>query len=296
MELKQLKCFLTVAQLKNFTRAAEFLYTSQSSLSYQIARLEEEIGGALFVRSAPVALTPRGESLLPHVENILRQVGNLSEIYRHHIELPSQSLHLGISDLGHECMFNACLEDMANFFEENRQIKLDAKLMSNDACKTGLLNGDLDLALITRVHMETLVPALDSKTVLLDRHVLVFHRHYQGLPQDKLLRELPLALHTGNIKGNRRIFSALGLEENYSNFLLADNLTTLSLYALSKRAIAIYPRSYFDFSNIPLLKAMEIDQKSILLKRDIAWNKQRASTAVRSFVQNMPEASLQAID
>lgn len=51
MNSQQVEYFLEVVRQGSFTKAAEILYTSQPSLSRQIAKLEEEIGTSLFNRS-----------------------------------------------------------------------------------------------------------------------------------------------------------------------------------------------------------------------------------------------------
>ena len=51
MELKQLEYFLTVSNLKSFTRAAEQLYISQPSVTTAIRRLEDELGIILVERN-----------------------------------------------------------------------------------------------------------------------------------------------------------------------------------------------------------------------------------------------------
>lgn len=61
MTLKQIDCAVEVAYTLNYHRAAENLFISQPSLSYQIQTLEEEVGFAIFRRSARgTALTPAG--------------------------------------------------------------------------------------------------------------------------------------------------------------------------------------------------------------------------------------------
>lgn len=48
MDMKQLKTFLYVAELNSFTQAADKLGYSQSTVSFQIRRLEEELDCTLF--------------------------------------------------------------------------------------------------------------------------------------------------------------------------------------------------------------------------------------------------------
>lgn len=72
--LRELECFLTIAKEKNYTRAAEKLYTSQPALSRTITRMEGEIGKPLFIRkNRSVELTPAGESLLRHAQHIMQE-------------------------------------------------------------------------------------------------------------------------------------------------------------------------------------------------------------------------------
>lgn len=61
MDLYQIRYFLTIAELGNFTKAAEKLYVSQPSLSAGIKKLERELDAKLFERGGRnVILTPAG--------------------------------------------------------------------------------------------------------------------------------------------------------------------------------------------------------------------------------------------
>ena len=65
MELRQLEHFVTVAEERHFTRAAELLQISQSGLSASIRALESELGTSLFIRTTRrVELTAAGQALL----------------------------------------------------------------------------------------------------------------------------------------------------------------------------------------------------------------------------------------
>jgi LysR family hydrogen peroxide-inducible transcriptional activator len=78
VELEQLRHFLTVAEVENFTRAAERVGLSQPALSRSVGRLEEELGQPLFERQARrVALTDAGRRLLDRARNVLVMADDL---------------------------------------------------------------------------------------------------------------------------------------------------------------------------------------------------------------------------
>ena len=72
MEFDQLRYFLRVAELQNFTRAAEELGISQPALSRSIQRLEDELGQPVFERQArSLALTDAGTLLVSRAQHVL---------------------------------------------------------------------------------------------------------------------------------------------------------------------------------------------------------------------------------
>lgn len=72
MEFRQLRYVQTVAQERNFTRAAERLHIAQPSLSQQIGKLEQELGVLLFDRTPQVVrLTDAGERFIEKASMIL---------------------------------------------------------------------------------------------------------------------------------------------------------------------------------------------------------------------------------
>lgn len=50
MDFEQLRAFYTLAQTKNFTKAAEMLHLVQSTVTMRIKQLEEKVGKPLFTR------------------------------------------------------------------------------------------------------------------------------------------------------------------------------------------------------------------------------------------------------
>jgi DNA-binding transcriptional LysR family regulator len=79
MELKLLRAFLTVAELRHFGHAAEVLCVSQPALSKQIVALEESLGARLFERGRHGAeITTFGAGFLPDAQSLVRDA---DEIY-----------------------------------------------------------------------------------------------------------------------------------------------------------------------------------------------------------------------
>lgn len=72
MNTDLLRTFLEVARTRHFGRAAENLFLTQSAVSSRIKQLEGVLGVSLFTRQRNnILLTPAGERLLPHAENLL---------------------------------------------------------------------------------------------------------------------------------------------------------------------------------------------------------------------------------
>lgn len=71
MELRNLITFIHVAELGSFTRAGELLGYSQSTISFQIKQLEDELGCLLFDRiNHTITLTERGHELVSYAHRI----------------------------------------------------------------------------------------------------------------------------------------------------------------------------------------------------------------------------------
>jgi len=83
MELRNLISFINVAELGSFTKAAEQLGYSQSTISFQIKQLEDELGCLLFERiNHTITLTERGHELISYAH----QVRTLTDEFKENFE------------------------------------------------------------------------------------------------------------------------------------------------------------------------------------------------------------------
>jgi DNA-binding transcriptional LysR family regulator len=72
LDLDAVQAFLLVAELQNFTRAAEASGTTQSAVSLKIKRLEDRLGRRLIERTPrSVRLTGKGDDFLVHARDLM---------------------------------------------------------------------------------------------------------------------------------------------------------------------------------------------------------------------------------
>ncbi|MBE6097858.1 MAG: LysR family transcriptional regulator [Schwartzia succinivorans] len=146
MLLKQIQYFMAVAQTRHFTRASEQMYVSQSALSQQITKLENDMGVTLINRlSHPIELTKAGEEFAKYGADVLTAVENLQEHMQAWQSTGRSTLHIGmITGLG-----NLPLADiLAKFNTEHSDIKLTLATQLSKALCEQLEDGTIDLAII----------------------------------------------------------------------------------------------------------------------------------------------------
>jgi len=98
MTFRQFEIFLAVARAKSFTRAAETLHVSQSTLSQHVLELERELGVRLFDRlGRTVTLTEGGRLLEEHATRIATTVASVRRALDELKGLERGSLVIGAS-------------------------------------------------------------------------------------------------------------------------------------------------------------------------------------------------------
>lgn len=96
MDTQKIQYFLTVAQEKSLSRAADKLFLTQQGVGKAITQLEEELGVKLFYRSnTGVALTPHGQAFEKYARPFLHQQDYMLSCMRAERESLEQELSLG---------------------------------------------------------------------------------------------------------------------------------------------------------------------------------------------------------
>lgn len=142
MELRQLKYFVKIAQMGNFSKASKQLYVSQSALSQQIRLLEDELNVRLFVRNKhSVSLTECGSELLPLAVNILQNVIACRERINSLKDLVRGELNIGVTFTLEPCVREA----MLGFMKVHPNITVNAYYRSVSELLHELHNNKVDV-------------------------------------------------------------------------------------------------------------------------------------------------------
>ncbi|WP_398954424.1 LysR family transcriptional regulator [Streptomyces sp. GC420] len=145
----RLAYFAGVARTEHVTRAAEQLSVPQSTLSRAMARLEEDLGVALFARRGrTVALTPAGRAFLASVERALVEVERAAESVRADADPAAGKVAFGfLHTLGSETV----PELIRAFRVDHPRVRFQLVQTYGEAMIERLRAGELDLCLTSPV-------------------------------------------------------------------------------------------------------------------------------------------------
>lgn len=99
MEIRTLRYFLEAAREENMSKAAERMHISQSALSKQLKRLDEELGKKLFVRhSFSIELTEEGMLLRKRAEDLLSMADKITAEFASMDDIIGGNIYFGCAE------------------------------------------------------------------------------------------------------------------------------------------------------------------------------------------------------
>lgn len=102
MDIQQLRYFVCIAKYLNFTKAAEECFVAQTTISYQISELENELGFRLFNRDKKsVSLTGPGACFLEPAKELIKRAEYSVKLAQNVNANVSETLSVGY--FGHIC-------------------------------------------------------------------------------------------------------------------------------------------------------------------------------------------------
>lgn len=178
MTTKQMEYILELSQTLNFNRAAENLYISQPTMTYQIHSAEQELGFRIFDRSGKGAsLTPAGVQFVTSLRNVYHELNlaiwqgqNFSKQYH-------EDLRIGVPI---RSALHFLPEAIHRFMAEKPDCSISPMFQWYQV-KDHFLNGELDLIFAVELEMNQ-VPDI-KKHHLFDSHIYFVCRQDDVLAQ-----------------------------------------------------------------------------------------------------------------
>lgn len=284
MTLLQLEYFMNVAHTLHFMHSAENLYVSQSSLSYAINTLEEELGVPLFVRKKGrrVVLSTYGKEFLPYVENILQYV-HKGKMHMKYMQNPGGGI-VRVS-FGYINGASVIAKMFKEFYKENTDKEIEIKLQINNSVKKiekDVLSGDIDLTFTSSSN----VSGLDQKVFMEQKLVVMLPRLHPLSGRKRLtiedIKDEPLIGYSQGWNLSNwinEIFSSCGYYPNVIEYQL--DWTAEITYIMMGRGIGILPRIPVDENEITVIPLEHpLNKRNIYL----CWSKE--ITGVASYVRD----------
>lgn len=145
MEMHCIRYFVAVAQVMNFTRAAERCRVKQPTLTRAIKKLEDELGGDLFHRErSQTHLTELGRSVLPYLEQCYKSAKAAEELAAKYRRGKFSTLRIAVS-------YTVAMDLLAPHLKEAMtsvaEMELDYCRGTAEEITELLKNGDVELAI-----------------------------------------------------------------------------------------------------------------------------------------------------
>lgn len=186
MDLQILRFFVTAAQAKSFSAAADKLLYAQSNLSSRIKQLEEELGVTLFYRyKKGVSLTASGEVLYDYALKILN-LADEAVIAVKNDDKARGKLSLGSIEATASQDLPKLLYD---YHMKYPNVKLSVKTELNDVFRELVRSYELDGAFIAG---PVDAPELSQIPFKTEEMALAAGGNWEDAPADEILRDAPL--------------------------------------------------------------------------------------------------------
>lgn len=170
MDVRQLRYFLEVARLSNFTKAAEALRIAQPAVSMAVKKLEEELDLVLFNRQdKKVSLTAEGEIFLPHARRILDDLRGAELEMAELKGLSKGEVRIGITPMISAYFFPDIIRDFKRSYP---QLRVSVLGEGSGRIQKMIGQGELDMGVVAGSGSGSFPPTLEVRRFLREEIVV----------------------------------------------------------------------------------------------------------------------------
>ncbi len=142
MDIRSITVIQAILAEGSFRKAAQRLNCSQSTVTFQVRQLENELSVRLFERiGRRMVFTQAGKAMLPHMEVILHAMQAM-EACRNGLREPAGRLRVAVA----ESLLSYRLHPvLAEFVRQAPRVRIELRSLNCHDIKSGILAGDIDM-------------------------------------------------------------------------------------------------------------------------------------------------------
>ena len=215
INLNLYKVFYDVVKYGSFSKAAEFTYTTQSSISKSIKKLEEQLGTKLFYRNSHgVELTENGKELLYYVEQSYGNIMTAERLLMETDNLDRGKLNIGLPSYISSFFF---FDKIKDFYKKYPNIEITLMNGSREYLLNLLNNHKIDFIIYSSPIFEN----LDKDLELIKLYPIEYkffcrkdkYENYKHIKDIKDLESVPLVLPVPG-SNNRRFLDEILIKKD----------------------------------------------------------------------------------
>nr|WP_315220136.1 LysR substrate-binding domain-containing protein [uncultured Flavobacterium sp.] len=290
MEIYQLQYFIKTAEILHFTKAAELCFVTQSGLSQQIKKLEEELGMPLFIRiGKKVKLTEAGSVFLIHAKQIIENVQSGKQAIDDLNQMIGGELRIGVTYI-----FGLLVLPIVNAFAKTYpNLKIVVEYGTTEPLEKKLLNNELDLVLV--ISSNEIELPFQKIPLFTSQLVMAVSRSNELAVLDKIpfknIEKIPLILP---VKGfnSREFLDELFLKNNMKPKVSIELNAVHALLRLveeSDWATIVTEKALRDWNNLKAIQIVGVDTRrdSFILTIDGTYQKKAVKLFIEEFRKSM---------
>jgi DNA-binding transcriptional LysR family regulator len=289
MDTALLQAFIAVADSGSFSVASADLHLTQPAVSKRIAQLEGQLELRLFDRiGRRVTLTEAGTTLLPRARRILQDIRDAERVLRDTGRAVAGELALATS---HHIGLHRLPPVLRQYRRTYPEVRLDIAFMDSEEALEAVLQGHLELAVITLPPGGLKEPLAGEciwrdplAVVVSDDHPLAGR---QGVSLDELAARDAVLPAEGTYTGQilRQLFAQQGLELRLG--MTTNYLETLRMLVSIGLGWSLLPETML----CPGLQRLALGDAALERRLGLIYHRQRwLSRAARAFIDTLPRA------
>ena len=242
MNIRQIEYILAVAKFKNFGKAAEHCFVTQSTLSTMVNRLEKELNIQIFDRKTkPISITFEGAVIIDQLKVINKEVSNLEELTQNLKGEFKGNISIGLIPTIAASLFPLILND---FSVNHPTVNFQISELTTEKIMEGLLNRDIDMGIVSipLKHKELLETELYEEDFILYDRAQNVTNHMVEI-EDIELNRLWLLEEGHCLKNQVEKICSLRQKKNYSTNLTykSGSISTLIKLVEHSKGLTLLP-------------------------------------------------------